>query len=213
MYDQSREKASANKSLQRPLGVVVTIEQAVDTDGSLHTGSHIPEGAELFYVKLHSTLTMTCSFGSNYESARKFLCRMAKTGCFNIIDSYGNVDEDYTGRALLSNMKDPGSFSIMITQMNWEDSGLYLCGVGDYGQNGETKELDVHVYEGKLFPEGFSLRFCFSLEASLAVSCYLTGASASLCRVLLSHPLIYILLSIHFAVAYSTITNKACNKT
>uniref|UniRef100_A0A8B9F6L8 Polymeric immunoglobulin receptor n=1 Tax=Amazona collaria TaxID=241587 RepID=A0A8B9F6L8_9PSIT len=131
----------------------------------------------LFYVKLHSTLTMTCSFGSDYESTRKFLCKMDKNGCVNIIDSYGNVDEDYAGRTLLSNTKAPGSFSVMITQMSWEDSGLYLCGVGVYGKNAETKKLDVHVYEGKLFPEGFSLRFCFSSEASLAVSCYLTRAS------------------------------------
>ncbi|XP_005143290.2 polymeric immunoglobulin receptor [Melopsittacus undulatus] len=116
--------------------------------------SHIPEGAELFYVKLHSTLTMTCSFGSDYDSERKFLCKMGKTGCIDIIDSYGKVDEDYTGRALLSNTLDPGSFSIMITQMSWEDSGLYLCGVGVYGKNGETKELDVHVYEETSVPQG-----------------------------------------------------------
>ncbi|KAM9519903.1 polymeric immunoglobulin receptor-like isoform 2-T2 [Guaruba guarouba] len=117
-------------------------------------GSHIPEGAELFYVKLHSTLTMTCNFGSEYESTRKFLCKMDKNGCVNIIDSYGKVDEDYIGRTLLSNTKAPGSFSIMITQMSWEDSGLYLCGVGVYGQNGETKELDVHVYEETSIPQG-----------------------------------------------------------
>ncbi|XP_030329418.1 polymeric immunoglobulin receptor [Strigops habroptila] len=117
-------------------------------------GSHTPEGAELFYVKLDSTVTMTCSFGSDYESTRKFLCKMSKTGCVNIIDSYGNIDEDYTGRALLSNMKDPGSFSIMITQMGWEDSGLYLCGAGVYGESGETKQLDVHVYEETKDPQG-----------------------------------------------------------
>lgn len=116
----------------------------------------MPEGAELFYVKLHSTLTMSCSFGKDYESWRKFLCKMEKKGCRNIIDSYGNVDKDYTGRTLLSNEDLPGSFSIVITQMGWEDSGLYLCGVGVYGEKGETKELDVHVYEGKLFPRFFT---------------------------------------------------------
>ena len=99
-------------------------------------------------MKLHSTWTATCNFGEQYVSARKFLCRMEKTGCHNIIDSYGNVDKYYTGRVLLSNEESPGSFSIVITQMDWEDSGLYLCGVGSYGEDGETKELDVHVYEG-----------------------------------------------------------------
>ncbi|NXF44610.1 PIGR protein, partial [Oceanites oceanicus] len=117
-------------------------------------GPHVPEGAELFYVKLHSTLTVSCSFGEENESKRKFLCKMEKTGCRNIIDSYRNIDEDYTGRALLSNVEPPGSFSIVITQMGWEDSGLYLCGVGFYGEDGETKELDVHVYEDANVPQG-----------------------------------------------------------
>ncbi|KAF1588155.1 Polymeric immunoglobulin receptor, partial [Eudyptes moseleyi] len=116
-------------------------------------GPHVPEGAELFYVKLHSTLTMSCSFGKEYESVRKFLCKMEKNGCRNIIDSYGNVNKSYTGRALLSNEDLPGSFSIVITQMGWEDSGLYLCGAGIYGESGETKELDVHVYEQTNVPQ------------------------------------------------------------
>ncbi|XP_019325863.1 PREDICTED: polymeric immunoglobulin receptor [Aptenodytes forsteri] len=116
-------------------------------------GPHVPEGAELFYVKLHSTLTMSCSFGKEYESVRKFLCKMEKNGCHNVIDSYGNIDKRYTGRALLSNEDLPGSFSIVITQMGWEDSGLYLCGVGFYGESGETKELDVHVYEETKVPQ------------------------------------------------------------
>ncbi|NWI71940.1 PIGR protein, partial [Todus mexicanus] len=116
-------------------------------------GPHVPEGAELFYVSLHSTLTMSCSFGAETVSMRKFLCKMGKNGCFNIIDSYGNLDEEYTGRALLSIEDTPGSFSIMITQMGWEDSGLYLCGVGFYGEGGETKELDVHVYKQSNVPQ------------------------------------------------------------
>ncbi|NXX39883.1 PIGR protein, partial [Tricholaema leucomelas] len=117
-------------------------------------GPHIPEGAELFYVELHSTVSMTCSFGKEAANERKFLCKLDKSGCRNIIDTYGNVDEDYTGRILLSNEDTPGSFSIMITQMGWQDSGFYLCGYGAYGESGETKELDVHVYERTNVPQG-----------------------------------------------------------
>ncbi|NWH48515.1 PIGR protein, partial [Fregata magnificens] len=117
-------------------------------------GPHVPEGAELFYVKLHSTLTMSCSFGEQYVSERKFLCKMEKHTCYNVIDSFGQVDEDYTGRVLLSNEEPPGSFSIVMTQISWQDSGLYLCGVGVYGETGETRELDVHVYEESSVPQG-----------------------------------------------------------
>ncbi|KFW94258.1 Polymeric immunoglobulin receptor, partial [Phalacrocorax carbo] len=137
-------------------------------------GPHIPEGAELFYVKLHSSLTMTCSFGEDSVSMRKFLCKLEKNSCYNIIDSYGNVDEAYTGRALLSNEEAPGSFSIMITQIGWEDSGLYLCGVGVYGEKGETKELDVHVYEETSVPQGKPV--IFGIKGSSATfECHYEG--------------------------------------
>ncbi|KFP89831.1 Polymeric immunoglobulin receptor, partial [Apaloderma vittatum] len=116
-------------------------------------GPHLPEAAELFYTELHGTLTMSCSFGEESVSMRKFLCKMEKNGCHNIVDSHGNVNNDYAGRVLLTNEAPPGTFSIVITQMGWEDSGLYLCGVGTYGENGETKELDVHVYEKTNVPQ------------------------------------------------------------
>ncbi|NWZ22657.1 PIGR protein, partial [Asarcornis scutulata] len=119
-------------------------------------GPNVPEEAELFYVELHGSVTMTCSFGADTVSMRKYLCKMEKDVCHNIIDTYGKIDEDFTGRALLSNENTEGAFSIMITQVNWEDAGLYLCGVGSYGESGETKELDLHVYEGSNVPQGKS---------------------------------------------------------
>ncbi|XP_032059263.1 polymeric immunoglobulin receptor-like [Aythya fuligula] len=119
-------------------------------------GPNVPEEAELFYVELHSSVTMTCNFGADTISMRKYLCKMEKDVCRNIIDTYGKIDEDFTGRALLSNENTEGAFSIMITQVNWEDAGLYLCGVGSYGESGETKELDLHVYEGSNVPQGKS---------------------------------------------------------
>ncbi|XP_013811798.2 polymeric immunoglobulin receptor [Apteryx mantelli] len=117
-------------------------------------GPNVPEEAELFYVELQGSVTISCSFGEEYASERKYLCKMEKSGCRNIIDTYGKVDEEYAGRILLSNQNTAGSYSIMITQLTWEDSGLYLCGVGVYGETGETKEVDLHVYEGTDVPQG-----------------------------------------------------------
>lgn len=160
------------------------------TGVSVCTGPHVPEGAELFYVKLHSTLTMSCSFGPEFASTRKYLCKMGKSGCYNIIDTYGKVDEDFVGRVLLSNEDTPGSFSIVITQMGWEDSGLYLCGAGVYGESGETKELDVHVYEGEQTIPSGSLPSSLLLFRSITSSLALTRTLISLHRVLLSYPLL-----------------------
>ncbi|KGL81240.1 Polymeric immunoglobulin receptor, partial [Tinamus guttatus] len=117
-------------------------------------GPNVPEEAELFYVELHGSVTITCSFGSEYESTRKYLCKLEKSGCRNIIDTYGKVDDDYAGRILLSNENTAGSYSVMITQLGWEDAGLYLCGAGVYEESGETKEVDLHVYEGTDVPQG-----------------------------------------------------------
>ncbi|NXA06330.1 PIGR protein, partial [Sapayoa aenigma] len=112
----------------------------------------VAEAAELFYVKLHSTWTVSCVFGSEFSSWRRYLCKMEKGECRNIVDSQ-NVDENFTGRVLLSHEDTGASFSITMTQMDWEDSGLYQCGVGEYGKDGQSKELDVFVYEDKNFPQ------------------------------------------------------------
>ncbi|NXE92805.1 PIGR protein, partial [Menura novaehollandiae] len=113
----------------------------------------VPEAPELFYVKLRSTWTVSCSFGPESANLRRYLCKKEKEGCRNIVDSYQNIDVDFTGRVLLSYEDTPGSFSITMTQMDWEDSGLYYCGVGEYGKEGKSKELDVFVYEDKNFPQ------------------------------------------------------------
>ncbi|NXS25628.1 PIGR protein, partial [Pomatostomus ruficeps] len=113
----------------------------------------VPEAAELFYVKLRSTWTVSCSFGPDTVDMRKYLCKKEKEGCRNIANSYQEIDPDFTGRVLLTFEEEPGSFSVTMTQMDWEDSGLYYCGAGEYGVEGKSKELDVFVYEDKNFPQ------------------------------------------------------------
>uniref|UniRef100_A0A8B9N0M2 Ig-like domain-containing protein n=1 Tax=Accipiter nisus TaxID=211598 RepID=A0A8B9N0M2_9AVES len=114
-------------------------------------------GPRQVYGLLNGSVTVKCFYPptSVNRHDRKYWCRESATGCMTVVSTSGYTAPDYTGRALLSNEELPGSFSVVITQMGWEDSGLYLCGVGNYGENGETKELDVHVYEGKLFPRFF----------------------------------------------------------
>ncbi|NXQ43794.1 PIGR protein, partial [Catharus fuscescens] len=113
----------------------------------------VPEAAELFYVKLHSTWTVSCSFGKDTADQRRYLCKKEEEGCRDIINSHQEIDPDFTGRALLTFEEPPGSFRVTMTQMDWEDTGLYYCGVGEYGKNEKMKELDVFVYEDKNFPK------------------------------------------------------------
>uniref|UniRef100_A0A8C6XC79 Polymeric immunoglobulin receptor n=1 Tax=Naja naja TaxID=35670 RepID=A0A8C6XC79_NAJNA len=112
----------------------------------------LPEEAQLYYAEHQKTVSMTCDFGVQYASYRKYLCKMTKTNCYTVIDTYGNVEPSYLGRTLLTNLDAPGSFSVIMSQLKKEDSGLYLCGAGNYGADGESKKLDLHVYEDGLTP-------------------------------------------------------------
>ncbi|NXP24536.1 PIGR protein, partial [Scytalopus superciliaris] len=120
---------------------------------NVYQDSDLPQAAELFYVKLHSTWTVTCGFGPDYNSLRKYLCKMENGDCQTIIDNREQVNRNYTGRVLLSLEGFGGSFSIMMTQMDWKDTGLYVCGVGEYGEDYPSQELDVFIYEDKKFPQ------------------------------------------------------------
>ncbi|NXD27484.1 PIGR protein, partial [Spelaeornis formosus] len=120
---------------------------------SLAEAPPVPEAAEQFYVKLHSTWTMSCSFGASTVDMRKYLCKKEKEGCQNIVNSYQEVNPDFEGRVLLAFEEPPGSFSVTMTQMDWEDAGLYYCGAGEYGKDKYSKALDVFVYEDKNFPQ------------------------------------------------------------
>uniref|UniRef100_K7F6V9 Polymeric immunoglobulin receptor n=1 Tax=Pelodiscus sinensis TaxID=13735 RepID=K7F6V9_PELSI len=121
------------------------------------SGPKVPEGAELYYKELGGSVTMNCVFGTQYASVRKYLCKMGKTGCSTVIDTYGNVNPTYKGRALLSPQETPGSFVIYMTQLRKEDSGLYLCGVGEYGETdkgGPKKHMSPFVSPETAVPQG-----------------------------------------------------------
>ncbi|NXM16175.1 PIGR protein, partial [Ploceus nigricollis] len=111
----------------------------------------VPEAPELFYVKLRSTWTVTCDFGEDTAEMKKYLCKKEKEGCRNIINSYQD-SQDIQGRVQLTFEDPPGSFRVTMTQMDWEDTGLYYCGAGEYGKDKTSKELDVFIYEDKNFP-------------------------------------------------------------
>ncbi|NXC59543.1 PIGR protein, partial [Aleadryas rufinucha] len=113
----------------------------------------VPEATELFYVKLHSTWTVSCSFGEDAADIKRYLCKKEKGGCRNIVNSHREIDEDFKGRVLLAFEEPPGSFGVTMTQMDWEDAGVYYCGVGEYGKEGKSKELEVFIYEDKNFPQ------------------------------------------------------------
>uniref|UniRef100_A0A8C3MQC9 Polymeric immunoglobulin receptor n=1 Tax=Geospiza parvula TaxID=87175 RepID=A0A8C3MQC9_GEOPR len=157
----------------------------------------VPEDAELFYVKLRSTWTVTCGFGKETAELRKYLCKKEKDGCRNIINSY--QDTDVPGGLQLTFESPPGSFRVTMTQMDWEDAGVYYCGAGEYEKDDTKKELDVFIYEGELFSRCFPLPL-FLLFGS--ISCTVTLFSKNLnFSLLLPYSLIHIVISIHLTTS------------
>uniref|UniRef100_A0A8C0IBQ8 Ig-like domain-containing protein n=1 Tax=Bubo bubo TaxID=30461 RepID=A0A8C0IBQ8_BUBBB len=93
-----------------------------------HTSSLKPE---IVYGLLNGSVTVKCFYPptSVNRHDRKYWCRESARGCTTIVSTSGYTAPGYQGRVLMSSEDTPGSFSIMITQMGWKDSGLYLCGV------------------------------------------------------------------------------------
>ncbi|XP_048339050.1 polymeric immunoglobulin receptor-like, partial [Sphaerodactylus townsendi] len=136
--------------------------------------SVVPEEAQLFYIKQQRSVTISCALGNQYGTERKYVCRMTKTQCVTVIDTYGNVDPSYKGRVLLDHSEVPGSFNILMTQLKRQDSGLYLCGAGWYGESGESKQLNIHVYEEPSLPQENVEQPLLKgvLDGSVSIECY-----------------------------------------
>ncbi|KAM4796407.1 polymeric immunoglobulin receptor-like [Rhinophrynus dorsalis] len=129
-------------------GLTAVINVAVTED------STIPEEAELIYSQLRGTVSFNCKFGEQYSKLRKYLCKIGKNDCRNIIDSTGHIATEHQGRIILSNRDEPGSFSVKLIQLRNDDSGLYACGFGSYGGDGDSDVFDLRINEETDIPQG-----------------------------------------------------------
>ncbi|XP_053311900.1 polymeric immunoglobulin receptor [Spea bombifrons] len=145
-------------------GLTAVISLAVTQD------STIPAGAQLVYGQLRSTVTFLCDIGDQYASLRKYLCRIGKSGCTNIVDSTGNMAAEYQGRIMLSSGREAGSFTVKLIQLRKEDSGLYSCGFGNYGGGGDSTVFDLRINEETDILQG-SRVLTTSLGGSISAQC------------------------------------------
>ncbi|MEE6493528.1 hypothetical protein FKM82_016876 [Ascaphus truei] len=146
-------------------GLTVVVNVAVTED------STFPKEAELVYGQLRSAVTLLCDFGVQYSTRRKYLCKLGRSGCRNVIDSMGEVATEHQGRIILSSEKQPGSFTVKLIQLRKEDYGLYACGVGQYGEDGDSKVYDLRINEETDIPQGSKV-LTGSLGGSLSAQCY-----------------------------------------
>ncbi|KAM8977207.1 polymeric immunoglobulin receptor-like [Pelodytes ibericus] len=141
---------------------VVTLDVTKDSD--------IPEEVELIYGQLRSTVNYQCDFDEKFSRMKMYLCKLGKEGCTTVIDSTGNVAVDYQGRVILNTGNTVGSINVKLIQLRIEDAGLYACGFGNYGENGDFKRLDLRINEETDIPQGSRL-LTTGINGSIAAKC------------------------------------------
>ncbi|XP_075706787.1 polymeric immunoglobulin receptor-like [Rhinoderma darwinii] len=137
---------------------------------SVTEDSVIPIEAKLIYGQLRGAVNFQCEFGDQPAAQRKYLCKIEKTGCKNIIDSSGAIDTAYHGRILLQGDEGPATFTVKMIQLRSEDSGMFVCGVGNYGVEGDTIDFDLRINEDTDIPQG-SRSLSTRLNGSVSAQC------------------------------------------
>ncbi|XP_044529549.1 polymeric immunoglobulin receptor isoform X1 [Gracilinanus agilis] len=113
---------------------------------------------ELFYAEQRGSVILSCALGSTVANLPKFLCRVrADETCDLVLNSKGFINDATHGRILFNPTEEPGSFTIMLTQVRKEDAGLYHCGAQKNGQPSEdalqVRALQLFVSEETTVPQ------------------------------------------------------------
>ncbi|XP_077312490.1 polymeric immunoglobulin receptor-like [Lithobates pipiens] len=128
----------------------------------------IAEDATLLYVKLRGAVNFKCKYREQGAPQRKFLCKVTKTGCLEIIDSAGKTDSSYEGR--VSADKEAGTFTVKMVQVRNIDAAYYTCGSDNPEEAKYTPSFDLRTNEETDIPQGSHL-LTPRLGGSLSAQC------------------------------------------
>ncbi|XP_069094696.1 polymeric immunoglobulin receptor-like isoform X1 [Pleurodeles waltl] len=146
-------------------GLYNTVNVAVSDD------SIVPEEAELLYGQVRGEVSIYCPYDLQHATERKYLCKLGKTGCKNIIDSTWQVDQDYKGRVMLSYEANLKKFVVHIIHLEKGDAGHYTCGTGKYGEYGDSTDVDLHISEETTIPQVRNM-LTAPVGGSIAAECH-----------------------------------------
>ncbi|CAI9600943.1 unnamed protein product [Staurois parvus] len=105
----------------------------------------IPEEAELLYAQLRGAVIFKCNYNEQVAGQRKYLCKVNKNGCLDIIDSTGRTDPSYEGR-VTAEMK-AGTFTVKMVQVRNLDAAYYTCGSDDPEESKDLPNYDLRINE------------------------------------------------------------------
>ncbi|KAM5132255.1 polymeric immunoglobulin receptor-like [Mantella aurantiaca] len=132
--------------------------------------SKITKDAELLYTQLRGTVIFKCNYGTPGTTQRKYLCKVTKNNCSDIIDSAGRADPRYEGRVMADKQK-AGTFRVKMVQVRIDDAGYYICGSDDPEESKDLPKYDLRINEETNIPQGSRL-LTPSLGGSLSAQCY-----------------------------------------
>ncbi|XP_020858604.1 polymeric immunoglobulin receptor isoform X2 [Phascolarctos cinereus] len=113
-------------------------------------GSDLSNDTEVIITEVGETVSINCPFQEQNAQNRKFLCKQDGESCALVIDSNEKVGPDYTGRVRLEITATSSNFFVVtISQINREDVGLYICGVGEDDASEIEKTVDLKLLEAE----------------------------------------------------------------
>lgn len=126
-----------------------TTNRGLSFDVSLEVSQvpDFPNDTHVYTKDIGRNVTIECPFEKENAPNKKSLCKKIGQTCELVIDSTGNVNPNYEGRAELF-MKGTklNVFYVNISYLRHSDAGLYVCQAGE-GSSADQKNVDLQVLE------------------------------------------------------------------
>ncbi|XP_059723727.1 polymeric immunoglobulin receptor-like isoform X2 [Haemorhous mexicanus] len=120
---------STNQGLHASLNLTVLADATVSQPTQLIRG------------QLHGSVTVLCHSGDTQSDQKRFWCKVGRSSCAPIASSDGFVGRRYQGRIVITPQESSGAFKVLVSDLQEEDSGLYLCGT--QGLKGQDSPQEV----------------------------------------------------------------------
>ncbi|XP_077190936.1 uncharacterized protein LOC143836056 isoform X2 [Paroedura picta] len=129
----------------------------------------LSQSPDIFWGKVSGSVTIKCSSEGHAQSERKFLCKLKKTGCSQIMNPK---------RVIFSAEDSSGNFEVFINRLRKEDSGMYKCGTGTLDSYTGARTLQLQVTEESVFSNILSYaQTTFESQTSSTSQSYTTSAN------------------------------------
>ncbi|XDV16708.1 hypothetical protein PO909_016299, partial [Leuciscus waleckii] len=98
-------------------------------------------------------LNITCHYNSDLKNKIKFFCKGSVPSLCETSAIKVSSETNSNGRFSLRDDESAGVFTVTITDLTLEDSGIYWCGAGETGlKNKWISVTDLNINNGKMQP-------------------------------------------------------------